>query len=127
LNPLLSVQSWIINHFVLVTNDAITAMPKLEDDQYIDGMSPPSSANESETLHSISLSTNPANFQSKFPAAMSDFEHDEDEDSFMDDEEMGIDSHEERSGTVSLPESSSFMFLIRLPNVYTPSGAINRS
>ncbi|KAH0608799.1 uncharacterized protein H6S33_001027 [Morchella sextelata] len=75
------------------------AMPKLEDDQYIDGMSPPSSANESETLHSISLSTNPANFQSKFPAAMSDFEHDEDEDSFMDDEEMGIDSHEERSGT----------------------------
>lgn len=101
-------------------------MPKLEDDQYVDGMSPPSSANESETLHSISLS-NPANFQSKFPAAMSDFEHDEDEDSFMDDEEMGIDSHEERSGTVSLPESSSFMFFfVRLLKIYTPSGAINR-
>jgi hypothetical protein len=79
-----------------------TAMQKHEDDQYLDGMSPPSSANESETLQSISLSNNLTNFQSRFPPAVSDIDH-EDEDSFMDDEDVG-DSHEERSGTVSLPD-----------------------
>lgn len=89
-----------------------TAIQKHEDDQYIDGMSPPSSANESETLPSISLAMNPSNFQSKFPPPMSDFDHDEDDDSFMDDEEMGGDSHEERSGTVSLPK---FLLLLLFP------------
>lgn len=82
-------------------------MQKHEDDQYLDGMSPPSSANESETLQSISLSNNPTNFQSRFPPAMSDIDHDDD-DSFMDDEDMGVDSHEERSGTVSLPYFSLY-------------------
>lgn len=93
-------RSWVINLCLLMTT--YIAMQKHEDDQYLDGMSPPSSANESETLQSISLSNNLTNFQSRFPPAMSDIDHDDD-DSFMDDEEMGGDSHEERSGTVSLP------------------------
>lgn len=92
---------------------AYIAMQKHEDDQYLDGMSPPSSANESETLQLISLSNNPTNFQSRFPPAMSDIDHDDD-DSFMDDEDMGGDSHEERSGTVSSPDFYLHYFFIFL-------------
>lgn len=88
------------------------AMQKHEDDQYLDAMSPPSSANESETLQSISLSNNPTNFQSRFPPAMSDIDHDDDG-SFMDDEDMGGDSHEERSGTVSSPDFHLCCFRFR--------------
>lgn len=104
-------RSWVINHCLLMT--AYIAMQKHEDDQYLDGMSPPSSANESETLQLISLSNNPTNFQSRFPPAMSDIDHDDD-DSFMDDEDMGGDSHEERSGTVSLPDFHLHYFFIFL-------------
>lgn len=93
---------------------ACIEMQKNEDDQYLEGMSPPSSANESETLQSISLSNNPANFQSRFPPAMSDIDHDDD-DSFMDDEDMGGESHEERSGTVSSPDFHLQFFFFFFP------------
>lgn len=100
------------------------AMQKHEDDQYLDGMSPPSSANESETLQSISLSNNPTNFQSRFPPAISDIDREDDDDSFMDDEDMG-DSHEERSGTVSLPDFLLYCYHLCLPfGSAAASGAI---
>jgi len=66
-------------------------------------MSPPSSANESETLPSISLSTNPVAFQSKFPAVISDYEeHDDEEDhDFMEEDELEEEMPSRRSDIVS--------------------------
>lgn len=90
----------------------IAALSKHEDEQYVDGMSPPSSANESETLPSISLSTNPVTFQSKFPAVISDYEeHDDEEDhDFMEEDEL---EEERRSDIVSA--SFFFLFFLQFP------------
>ncbi|RPB00771.1 hypothetical protein L873DRAFT_1827467 [Choiromyces venosus 120613-1] len=75
------------------------ALSKHEDEQYVDGMSPPSSANESETLPSISLSTNPVAFQSKFPAVTPDYEeHDDEEDhDFMEEDDLEEEMRSRRS------------------------------
>jgi len=76
---------------------------KHEDEQYVDGMSPPSSANESETLPSISLSTNPVAFQSKFPVVISDYEEHDDEgdQDFKEEDELEEEMPSRRSDIVS--------------------------
>lgn len=101
----------------------IAALSKHEDEQYVDGMSPPSSANESETLPSISLSTNPVTFQSKFSAVISDYEeHDDEEDhDFMEEDELEEEMPSRRSDIVSAFFS---LFILQFPR--TSAASIQR-